>query len=82
MKIQSPAPGAENFKGSGLTGIAKECLLRAGYKDRELGSRVKIADIIMRDARRQGAMTSSDFSSILLADRQPCDGRRWQNPFS
>jgi hypothetical protein len=66
MKVQSPAPGAEDFKGFGLEGIARECLRRAGYKDRDLGSKIKVASLVFKDARRQGAMSSSDFPSLLL----------------
>jgi hypothetical protein len=65
LKVQSPAQGAEDFRRCGFQGMAATCLRRAGYKGSELGSRIKVADLALKDAGRYG-MTSSDLSAVLL----------------
>ncbi len=64
IQVQSPAPGAQDFRGAGLQHIARECLVRSGVSSSKISSRVQVADMAIRLMNRQG-MGTDDLSSIL-----------------
>lgn len=60
IKTQSPAPGAENFKGVGIRDLAHACARRAGLNPM---SPAQTAKAVVKMSRQ--AMGTDDFSSIM-----------------
>lgn len=64
IQVQSPAPGAHDFRGSNLQYIARECLIRAGVSPSKISSRAQVADSAIKMMNRMGLGTD-DLSSIM-----------------
>ena len=63
LPVQSPAHGAEDFRGAGLQHIARICLERSGVPSKELVS----GDAVARHAIRTiNGMSTSDLPNILM----------------
>lgn len=64
IPVQSPAPGAEDFRGAGIQHVARLCLQRSGMSLDQLSSPAKIARAALQSVSRS-ALGTDDLSSIL-----------------
>lgn len=76
IRVEKPAPGAEQLVGNELASIVRESLYRANVDVSRLNSRQAIADHVFRS--RQASMTTYDFPEIFRDAADMVLQRRYQ----
>lgn len=76
VRVEKPAPGAEQLQGNELASIVRESLYRANVDVSILNSRQAVADYVFRS--RQASMTTYDFPEIFRDAADIVLQRRYQ----